>query len=219
MTDHKIRAGDLVRFPGPHTNDPRESMVVYADYATGWLAPACAGDSWEIQISAVELVTAATDEVHNGVLDRIARLISKGIELKAGARALEIYRPKGGRDDIERGVFIDLSMKAGEDAATAAILVAKLADASMSPGIILAAAQYLTMVAAAAFATSIKPRDEAASPVITDDRTLAVWSAIMAAWSLAPDAAAAELKLAEGLGALSPVEFIKTGRTDRSFGA
>jgi len=224
MTEqHKLRTGDLVRFRSVGAigkealGDWVESMVVYADHATGLLAPACAGDAWEIGISACELVTPATDEQHARVLDRFANLISKGTRLEAGARALEIHRPanvKAATDEIERMLFVDLCQKAGGDAQRAAIAVATLADNSMGPWILMAAAQKLTILACAAFATALKPGAPAAKVSLTDDdRTLAVWRAVMTAWALAPDSEAAAKKLGEGLGALAPAEFIMSAAT------
>ena len=203
MTDHKIRAGDLVRFPGPHTNDPRESMVVYADYATGWLAPACAGDSWEIQISAVELVTAATDEVHNGVLDRFARLISKGIELKAGARALEIYRPQPALPPAaseEAQIVGDLAKEAGKRATKAAMDVARLIDPRDAGSIMYGAAFKMVLTAAASFA-ALKHGNVLRACDFTDPETVAIVHAMADALKLFPDTVAMDKQFAQAIGA------------------
>lgn len=224
---HKFRTGDLVRFRSvgaigedAKLGDWKESMCVYADYSSGHLAPACAGDAWTIAIAACELVTAATDEQHNGVLDRFESAIRQGMKLEAGAHALKIHRPGRKYESLnailERAMFIELSLKAGKDAKAAALKMALIGSNAMAPGILLAAAQELTIFAAAAFATSLKPNEPVPGVTLENERTLAVWKAIMSGWSLAPDAAAAEKKIAEGLAAIAPADFVMTGTVLKS---
>lgn len=207
-TEHKFRSGDVVAIVSPSGVEVEETMVVLADYESGKLFPACAADQWSVPIDSARLVRAASDLDHNRVLDRFANGLSKGLRLPAAERALGIYRPKGAplaiiavrENDDEGAVFTDLARKAGDDAAKAATRVAMISEPGMAPGILLAAAQYLTNTACLAFAVSLTRRAS------DDVKTLAtrdeIRDVVTKAWAIA-DVPEAERTLAVGLAEIA----------------
>ena len=208
---HRFRTGDLVRFRSVGAigkealGDWVESMVVYADHATGLLAPACAGDAWEIGISACELVTPATDEQHARVLDRFENLISKGINLEAGRRALEIHRPKA--EKVERAmsaetrVLADIASHAASEGMRTVMRVARLASPQDSPTILHTAGCRILVSCAQAYAVQ-KTRDVGLALNPRDPLVIEHVRAIAAALALYPDENAMDECLAAGLGAV-----------------
>lgn len=208
---HRFRTGDLVRFRsvgaigGAALGDWKESMCVYADYDSGCLAPACAGDAWTIQISACELVTPATDEQHARVLDRFENLISKGINLEAGRRALEIHRPKA--EKVERAmsaetrVLADIASHAASEGMRTVMRVARLASPQDSPTILHTAGCRILVSCAQAYAVQ-KTRDVGLALNPRDPLVIEHVRAIAAALALYPDENAMDECLAAGLGAV-----------------
>ncbi len=103
----------------------------------------------------------------------------------------------------DEAMFLDLCRHARREARAAVLRVAKLAPRDMIAGVMVDAAQGMTLDAAMAFATAQEGADiDRIMRGIDDPLVCQVFVAVARSWALAPDSAAAELQLRSELASL-----------------